>query len=202
MDKFSDFSEETESNFINKKEDKNKNHLLNTFFEFLKGFVISLIIVFVFNFFVAEVNIVSGNSMFPTLHDRDRVIVEKISLNFRELKRGDIITIDGNKLKYSNLDKFIIKRVVALPGEEVEIKNSELYINGEKLTEPYLSDAIATINIGDFDHVKLKDDEYYCLGDNREHSGDSRIYGPINKEAIRGRMIFRFWPFASFGFVN
>lgn len=137
-----------------------------------------------FNMFFYQLAFVNGNSMFPTMKDGQLLIIDKIS-STETYKRGDIIIfdVDGKKL---------IKRLVALPGETVQIKNNDIYINDNKI-EDYVD--IDMEDIGCLENtITLNKDEYVFLGDNRNNSSDSRKYGPIKKEKIIGKIIFRFFP--------
>lgn len=116
-----------------------KRSLGQNLIEWLKLIVLALIISFLLTRFVFQRNSVFGHSMEPTLQDGDQIFVEKVSRYFPgSIKRGDIITID-TELQEHEHSAFVIKRVVGLPGEQVEIKDGAVYINGELLLEPYLS---------------------------------------------------------------
>lgn len=177
--------------------------ILYEIFEFAKIFCLALAIWFIVNAYFFEVNLVVGNSMRPNLQNRDRIIVNKISPVWRNYQRGDIITIDGSKLKYSNFDRLLVKRIIALPNDKVEIKEGKVFVNDELVKEAYLPLDVTTEKAnGEFYQLKLAEDEYYVLGDNRGHSADSRIFGPVPKKAIKGYLIFRFYPFNAIGTVN
>lgn len=156
--------------------------------------LIFLFCFFIFPHFIANGVQVDGSSMEPTLSDKQRLIVEKISPEFNQIDRFDIITFDP----HNEEDKYWIKRVIGLPGEIIQIIDSEIYINGCLLEENYGLEAIEDPGIA-IDPIKLKEDEYFVLGDNRNDSTDSRWIGPIPKKYIDGHAIFRFWPFNSFG---
>lgn len=148
-------------------------------FSFLKenGLFILIIIVcfiFMFNFRIIRV---SGNSMDTTLADK-QIHLAKITKN---ITYGDIIVANSNIL-----DCIIIKRVIGCPGDTIKIENNEFYLNGEKIEEPYILEKMDTPDIQDY---TLQENEYFCCGDNRNFSTDSRAIGPILIKDIVGKMI-------------
>lgn len=155
----------------------------------IKYIIIALIILFVFAF-VFSITQVVGNSMDSTLKDGDILILNKFKYRFSNIKREDIIS-----LKYADT-KYLIKRVIGLPGDKIEIKNNVLYINDKIYEEKYLKKGM---NYQDFELSSLgydviPQDMYLVLGDNREISLDSRKIGLIKKEDINGKITFRLWP--------
>ena len=124
---------------------------------------------------------VSGSSMYPTLQDGNLGLVNLIKGRIGNIKRFDIVIV-----KFEALDEYIIKRVVGLPGETVEYNATHLYINGEVVEEDFLSE----VYTGDTEAVTLGEDEYYCVGDNRTNSMDSRMIGPIKSSEIKGVWMF------------
>ncbi|HHV30057.1 signal peptidase I [Acetivibrio mesophilus] len=152
--------------------------------------------------FVAQITIVNGSSMETTLHDGDRLIIEKISPRFGWLKRGDIVTIND----YPGLDsdrKPLIKRVIGLEGDKVEIRDGKVYVNGEVLEEDYINvDAQGTLQVNvKYSELSVPDGHIYVLGDNRlpGQSKDSRTFGTIDIKNVGGKAIFRFFPFTDIG---
>lgn len=130
---------------------------------------------------------INGASMEPTYASGDIVITRKTSEN---IASGDVITLNGNKMAESlgYETPNMIKRVVALPGDQVVIMDNVLYVNGEELVEDYVSESMNDSNDIAYD---LKADEYFVLGDNRNHSTDSRSFGPVQKSWIEGRATIR-----------
>jgi len=166
---------------------------LSWVFDFSK-FVIGLtIIVLIIHFFIATIFVVSGQSMEPNFHNGEYLLVNRLAV--RNLKRGDVVGLyyPGNpKEKY-------IKRIIGLPGEKIQIKKSKiiiynqnrpegfilyegLYIPKETITEPNKT-------------WQIDKDEYFVIGDNRENSSDSRLWGPLPKKYLVGRAILILWPF-------
>lgn len=146
---------------------------------------ILLILVSAFAFFSFSTFVVAGGSMEPSLKDGDKILVFKTAYLFSKPERGNLIL--------ANLDnKTMVKRIVGLPGETIEVKDGKIKINDKILYESYIKE-IQTY--GD-QRVILLDNQYYLLGDNREpnQSTDSRIYGPISKKNIRGKVIANFSP--------
>ena len=152
-------------------------------------YIIILIVVILVKSFVVSTVRVNGNSMYKTLHNKDLMILNKIKYNFKNVERFDIVVV-----KYEN--HYIIKRVIALPGEVIEYKDNVLYINDRKVQDKYNS-----IEQDDFS-LELGNDEYFVMGDNRGDSLDSRIIGPIKKVDIMGYSEFIIFPFTRFGNVK
>ena len=151
---------------------------------------ITVIVFFILTNFVFKISNVKGHSMEDSLHENDRCLSFYYDLN--NIQRFDIVVFNVSS------EKELVKRVIGLPNEEIEYKDNKLYVNGIYIEEEFLdNDAITS----DF-KVILKDNEYYCLGDNRTNSNDSRFYGPINKDSIVSSHIFRFYPFNRIGFMK
>ena len=141
--------------------------------------------------FVGQRTVVSGASMEYTLSDGDNLIVDKITYRFAEPKRFDIIVFP---FQYAD-ETYYIKRVIGLPGETVRIDDEgSIYINGEVLEETYGREVMEWPGRA-YEEITLASDEYFVLGDNRNHSSDSREFGAVNKDIIVGRAIFRIYPF-------
>jgi len=176
--------------------------LLDTLRFISLGLVIGILLVV----FVVQRNDVYGPSMEPNLHENDAVFVEMISKYFTEPQRGDILTINATGMSgYTKTEK-IIKRVVGLPGETVSIKDGAVYINGTLLDEPYLAADVPTYvnqngTANGYDEISLGTDEYYCMGDNRGASLDSRVLGPIAMSRIKAHVIAKIYPFDDIGLL-
>lgn len=157
--------------------------------DLLEAFIIAIVIVILLFQFVLMSVEVSGSSMEPTLCSHERgmsfIITRNIGIN-----RFDICVINSDKS-----DDFLVKRVIGLPNETIEYKDNKLYINGEYVEEDFLEN----VSTRDFSYT-LGDDEYYCLGDNRGVSRDSRFYGPFTYEEIKATHIFIYYPFPLFGY--
>ena len=166
--------------------------------DFLKTLVISMIIVFGITNFIARPIQVVGTSMFPTLQPDSIGMANILGRRTEGLKRFDIAII-----YIRDKNEYIVKRVIGLPGETVSYQSGQLYINGEPFDEPFLEEEyVSTYGdsfMEDVEPVTLAENEYYCLGDNRPHSSDSRYYGPFKKDEIECRGVFIIYPFSNFG---
>lgn len=165
--------------------------------ELVEVIVLAVILYFGISFAVQTVH-VEGLSMFATLEDNDYLIANKIDYRIHAPQRGDIIILRPP----SDNSKDFIKRVIALPGEKLLIRDSVVYINGHKLDEPYLPEAWTVLNNWPTDGTDgrvMGPNEYFVMGDNRNRSQDSRIFNPITRDRIDGRAWFRIWPIANFG---
>lgn len=172
------------------------HELLSTVLYLGAIFVLTLL----FITFIAQRTEVVGISMEPTLIDGDSLLVDKVTYRFSNPKRFDIVIFPyqyGNK-------QYFIKRVIGLPGETVQIDSEgHIYINGVVLEENYGAEVITDPGRAS-DPIVLGDDEYFVMGDNRNHSMDSRepSVGDIKKEDIMGKAFIRVWPFDSFGGIK
>jgi signal peptidase I len=142
---------------------------------------------------------VEGLSMFATLDDNDYLIANKIDYRLHAPQRGDIIILRPP----NNNSTDFIKRVIALPGERLLIRDGVVYINGHRLIEPYLPEAWVVFNnwpvTGSSNGTVIPPNQYFVMGDNRNKSQDSRYFGPIGRDRIDGRAWFRIWPLNHFG---
>ncbi len=141
---------------------------------------------FLFNF-----SVVRGNSMSPSIHDGDRILIDHVSYWFGDVERGDIVV-----LKYP-LDPSVdyIKRVIGLPGDDVLLEDGEVWVNGVRVEEPYVADVDRLVR----QHVRVKPAHFFVLGDNRVRSSDSRDFGLVPKDYLRGKVEVRLWPPSRFG---
>ncbi len=149
-------------------------------------YVVILVLVLIIKYNVVAPIRVNGRSMNNTLKDGDIMILNIIGYKTSNLKRFDIVVVDNGK-------DYLIKRVIGLPGEEVEYIDNKLYINGKLVKDKY-----GNGNTSNF-KVKVKNNSYFVLGDNREDSLDSRYYGSFNKKKILGKTNFTVFPFNRFG---
>src|SRR5260370_27317689 len=160
--------------------------------------VLAIILYFGISFAVQAVH-VEGLSMYATLADNGCRIANKIDCRLHAPQRGDIIILRPP----TDNSKDFIKRVIALPGEKLLIRDGFVYINGHKLDEPYLPEAWTTFNNpppwSEGDGAVIPPNEYFVMGDNRNRSQDSRVFGPISRDRIDGRAWFRIWPLSHFG---
>ncbi|MFP5269889.1 signal peptidase I [Coleofasciculus sp.] len=149
--------------------------------------------------FVAEARYIPSGSMEPTLQINDRLIIDKISYNFRQPQRGDIVVFSPtDELKQQNFKDAFIKRVIGLPGETVEVKGGRVYVNGQALREQYIEEEPEY----SYGPETVPEGNYLVLGDNRNNSYDSHYWGFVPRKNIIGRAIVRFWPISRVGEVD
>lgn len=162
----------------------------------IKLIVTAFIIAFILKTFIFQIAYVKGPSMEPTLYEGQILIVSKLNYRLGSPKRGDIVVLNDN-LEHKDL----IKRVIGLPGENVDIKDGFVYINGELLEEDYIS--VPTYENG-FEASDVPENKYFVLGDNRPESRDSRSssLGFVERENIMGKAVFRLWPLNKLGTIK
>ena len=213
------------------------NPKLKEALEWVYCIIIALVLAMLFRYFIGTPTIVKHKSMYPTLIQDERLWLNRWGRTTKTLpERGDIITFEEPaKIKYTaseidesnpvaqyndrtGFDWFIhnfleigkrsyIKRVIALPGEHVEIKDGSVYIDGEELDEPYLQDGIVTdlyvnTNGVGFDDFVVPENCVFAMGDNRNHSKDCRAFGCIPLEKIESTVAIRIWPLNKWGHVD
>ena len=147
----------------------------------------ALVLALIVHLFLAQATIVFGQSMEPNLHQNERLIVDKLSYRVRAPERGDIVVVDR-----PDMEEMLVKRIVALPGEQVEIRRGVVYVNGAPISEPFAHDMTEY----DMPRITLGPLSYFVLGDNRGNSNDSRSFGPVTRDQILGRVWLRYWPFS------
>lgn len=145
----------------------------------------AVLLALVVHLFLAQATVVFGQSMEPNLSQNQRLIVDKVSYRFHPPQRDDIIVLD-----LPEMDEMLVKRIVGLPGEVVEVRDGIVYVNGDALPEPYEHDATPY----DMEAITLGPLYYFVLGDNRGNSNDSRVFGPAHRDHILGRVWLRYWP--------
>lgn len=157
--------------------------------DFVKLIVVIIIILFLM-IYVVSITQVVGSSMSSTLENGDVLILNKFKYRFTDIKRGDIISLEYADTKY------LIKRVIGLPGDNISIKNNNLYLNDELYVENYLDEGLVydDFDLSTLGYETIPDDMYLVLGDNREDSLDSREIGLISKDEVIGKVSFRIWP--------
>ncbi len=175
--------------------------------------VTAMVIAFVIKTFVAQAFFIPSGSMIPQLQVGDRVVVSKLAYRLHDPRRGDIVVFDAPNqptqperrplpekvvkgilesvgLSTPSTEEYI-KRVIGLPGEKVEGHDGRVFVDGRELVEPYLKQGPTT---RDFEPVTLGEHELWVMGDNRENSSDSRVFGPIQESTIVGRAFVKVWP--------
>jgi len=136
---------------------------------------------------------VEGTSMAPLLSDQERIFINKFVYRFEPIERGDVVVF------WYPLDrsKSFIKRVIGLPGETIEIRAGHLYVNGRELQEPYVPSFY--LDGGSYTARRIPPDEYFVMGDHRDSSNDSRMFGTVPRDYIYGKAVFAYWPMGHFG---
>ncbi len=167
--------------------------------EWIKTIILSIVIALIITTFIKP-TIVKNYSMVPTLDENNFLIVNRFLYNRGTPKRGDIVVFKSPLKTENGKEKLLIKRVIALPGEEIIINNGQVLIDGVKLEESYLTD---DYTIGEVDMV-IPDKKFFAMGDNRSNSLDSRdhILGLIDMDDIIGKAFFRLYPFNRIGFLD
>ena len=176
-----------------------KPSILSIIWSWIWSFIVAFIIVGGVYFFLGRPFTVSGASMYPTLHNGDRMVLSKV---------GDIHRFDVVILKAPDENVEYIKRVIGMPGDTIEMKSGVLYINGKKVDQPFINTEVLakqTVFMDDFTlesltgETKVPEGKYFVLGDNRGVSKDSRMIGFIDRSAIEGKAVFTIWPFGRIG---
>jgi signal peptidase I len=175
-----------------------KEAWLKNWFQFTKNIDLVLIIGLLFRAFVLQPYIVDGSSMEETYHNNEYLLVDQITYRFREPKIGEVIVFHPPIDENTNY----IKRIIGLPGDTVEIQNNTVSVNGHVIAEPFTYPNSITRTFESDYKVTLKEKEYFVMGDNREHSSDSREWGPVPKSDIVGRSWLIVYPFNYFGLVK
>lgn len=205
-----------------------KKAVIKEVLEWTYCIIIAVALALLIRYFIGTPTVVKQSSMYPTLKQNQRLVLNRLYRTFHDTPvRGDIITFEapsqsvatGVKAVYDNepnniFEKFsyyvlevnkmsYIKRVVALPGEHVQIADGKVYINGEELKEEYLQENVVTeaksVYLTDF---TVPEGYVFAIGDNREYSGDCRAFGCIPFEKIESKVWIRFWPFDLFGKIK
>lgn len=171
----------------------------------------AVIVALLIRAFVLQAFYIPSESMEPTLHKNDRIMVNKLSYHLHDVRRGDLVVFRRPPNMAQSEINDLIKRVIALPGETIELRGSDIYIDDQKLTEPYLPEGTQTLNLGwvtgcanpSAERAKclVPPGHVFVMGDNRMHSSDGRVFGPIDEELIVGRAFVRIWPPSKLGFL-
>ena len=181
---------------------KSWNYVLSFFWEIAKVVIISLAIIIPIRYFLFQPFFVRGASMEPNFKDSEYLIIDEISYRFHEPKRGNVIIFKYPK----DTSQYYIKRIIGLPEETVKIENGKVIISNKEnptgfiLTESYLAEE-NRFTSGDLE-IKLDENDYFVLGDNRQASSDSRRWGTVPRHYIVGQTWLRAWPLNRIGVIN
>lgn len=166
-----------------------KEHIIELF----QTLVIFATIAIIIYWLIAQPHKVSGASMFPNFKDGDFIITDKLTYKLAEPKRGDVVVFKNPRDESEDF----IKRIMGLPGDRIKVENGHVYINGKMVNEGFLKSDVVTPG-GSFMHegqeIVVQPGEYIAMGDNRQHSSDSREWGFVTKQEIIGRVFLRYWP--------
>ena len=141
--------------------------------------------------FLIQAFYIPSESMFPTLTEDDRVLVNKLSYQLHDVRRGDLVVFERPPSEPDSTIKDLIKRVIALEGETVEERDGRIYVDGRLLQEPYLREGVESHNLT---RTVVPEGHVFVMGDNRAASRDSRFFGPISTDLIVGRAFVQVWP--------
>ena len=164
--------------------------------EYIEAFAIAILLALFIITFIAQSFLVQGQSMEPTLHNGERLLVDKLTYRFREPQRGEIIVF-----RYpSDPRRRFIKRIIGLPGDRLEIRDNVVYLNGRPLDEPYIKGP----TYGEYPPVTVKPGHFFVLGDNRNNSEDSRYedVGQVPRRNVGGRALLIYWPITRIGILR
>jgi signal peptidase I len=173
------------------KEEPGKPSRRRTFVEWVVILVLALGAALLIKTFLIQAFWIPSGSMLPTLRPGDRVLVNKISYDLHPVHEGDVVVFRRPPRDTSHDVSDLIKRVIGLPGERIEAKNGQVYINGKMLSQPYLPPGTMTTNLPP---QIVPKGEYFVMGDNRSDSYDSRYWGDLPGNLIVGRAFVRVWP--------
>ncbi len=177
-----------------KKEKKEKKEKDSSLKDILRGLVIGLVAILLIAIFIKPI-IVQGSSMEPTINDKDYLLISRQAYKIGEPERGDVVVFPHHQ---GTEDALYIKRVIAIPGDHLKIKNGKVYINNKLQDEEYLADGTQTSGNIDF---TIPEGEIFVMGDNRGNSSDSRSFGTVSIEDVTGKVFVRLFPFNKIGGV-
>lgn len=168
------------------------------FGDLIHTLVFVLVVTVLFDMVIPR-SLVDGSSMRPNFDNDQRLIVSRVHYFVHPPQRGEVLVF--NSLNAFEPGVMLIKRVIGLPGETVEIRDTEVYVNGERLEEPYIQEPCDSFHCKD-NVWDLGPNEYFVMGDNRNVSKDSRAFGPVTFDHIVGEVLFRYWPPTDWGFIT
>lgn len=160
------------------------------------SYIVIIVTIILTRTFIATPVMVDGVSMVPTLVDNQVLVLYKLDKNY---KRFDIVVIDH---EINNENEHLVKRVIGLPGEYVEYKDSKLYVNKKEVKEDFIKVETDDFSLAKLGFLEIPENYYFVVGDNRGDSSDSRVLGLIPKKEIKGKVVFSLFPFKRFGKIN
>lgn len=182
-------------------QDRTSHKISHEFWEIIRVLLVSLAIVLPIRYFIVQPFIVRGASMEPTFENKEYLVVDEASYYFREPKRGEVIVFRYPR----DPSQFFIKRIIGLPGEKIEIHSGRVKIVNHEFPDGFILDELYLDPPNHFTapdtKITLGGGQYFVLGDNRDFSSDSRIWGILERKFITGRVFFRAWPVTRLGFL-
>ncbi|MDD4377043.1 MAG: signal peptidase I [Eubacteriales bacterium] len=166
--------------------------------EWIKDILIALVIAIIVVQFIKP-TIVKESSMQPNFYENDYLFLSKQSYTFSEPERGDVIVFHSDLKQDNGKEKLLIKRIIGLPGDEIDIKDGQVYINGELFEEDYIKEDYTWGEISD---LVVPEGQLFVMGDNRRVSRDSRELGCIKEDDVVGKAVIRVYPFSEFGLIK
>ena len=180
----------------NKPVSERSDHDRGVMHSWLRDLVVSVVVsAFIIVFLYQPVR-VEGTSMLPMLEDQDRLFINKLAYRVGEIHRGDVVVF----LYPHDHEKSYIKRVIAVPGDDLKIDHGQVYVNGDAVKEPYVPQRFADDRSQP--EITIPAHEYFVMGDHRSISSDSRDFGPVERELIYGKAAFVYWPMDQAGVVH
>lgn len=174
-----------------------KSHII----EFIQTIAVFVAISLFIYYFAIQPHKVSGASMEPNFHDKDFILTDKVTYKFNEPKHGDIIVFKNP----NNEAQDFIKRIIALPGDKIMLKEGHIYINGDLVKESYLDSNLVTRSgafLSEGKEITVEENDLITLGDNRNNSYDSKDWGYLPMKNIIGKAFFRYWPLQRIGLIK
>lgn len=175
------------------KSDKKENKVMSSIIEWVKVFASAIILAFIITLFIKP-TLVRGDSMVPTLHENDYLIINKIEYKISKPENGDVVVFKSDLAQEDGTNKNLVKRIIGVPGDKVVIKDGNVYVNDTKLEETYLEEE--TYTEGEVD-LTVPEGKLFVLGDNRKISLDSRseLVGLVDIDTLEGKVFVRLYPF-------
>jgi signal peptidase I len=163
--------------------------------------IVAVVVAFLVRTYVAQTFFVPSTSMYPTLKAGDRIVVNKLAFDYGSIDRGDIVVFKTPPAEHCGGPRVpdLVKRVIGLPGETISARNGHVYITGKVLNQPWLPKVKSTYT-SNFGPDKIPKGDYFMMGDNRVASCDSRMWGPVKRSYIVGKVDLILWPFSQFRF--
>lgn len=162
--------------------------------------VVLIVLVYTFVNLATSRFFIQGPSMQPNFHEGEFLIVSRAHYLLGQPGHGDIVVFDAPGDDDRAVNPLLIKRLIGLPGDHVVIENSQVFVNGVRLDEPYINEPEFRCNR--YCDVTLASNEYFLMGDNRNDSNDSRAFGPVTRDRLVGEAIVRYWPIGTMGLVT